>query len=157
MKKIGPKEILKIKQFEPKMCIFGQNQPLSFTPKAQNLDRPTPHIIIIDLCRENLAQFFACTKKCHQHTFLKTFLPFGWSPNTGFLLKLAAIKWYIFGTPCIIYYDGQKWHNYMTGIKYNLFQISTASLSVNYYGRRKNVPPPPRNQTLDLWYTRPAP
>ncbi len=71
MKKRSPKEIPKIKQFEPKMCIFGQNQPLSFTPKAQKLDRPTPHIIISDLCRENLAQLFACTKNCFKKcTFL---------------------------------------------------------------------------------------
>ncbi len=53
--KVRPKRNNQNKEIWAKNVYFWAKLALEFHPKAQKLDRPTPHIIISDLCRENLA------------------------------------------------------------------------------------------------------
>ncbi len=90
--KVRPKRDTQNKAILTKYVYFGAKLALEFHPETQKLDRPTPHIIISDLCRENLAELFACTEKCHQHYFLRTLLPFGWSPIINVPLIVITVQ-----------------------------------------------------------------
>ncbi len=50
-----PKRNTQNKEIWAKNVYFGAKLALEIHPKAQKVDRPTPHIIISDLRRENLA------------------------------------------------------------------------------------------------------